>query len=150
MKNAINQQLSIIIADDDADDQMMLKEAFHECNVKSPIFFVNDGDELIHCLRNPNEYIGKTDCPIGLIFLDLNMPRRDGREVLKEIKSDPKLKDLPIIVFTTSKEDSDISSTYSLGVNSFITKPVSFESLLKIIQSVKSYWLETVELPRHV
>ena len=126
----IAESISILIADDDADDRLMAKEALEECRLANHIDFVEDGVELLDYLRARGRYAARraTRRP-GLIILDLNMPKMDGREALREIKADPSLRRIPIVVMTTSKAEEDIYRTYDLGVNSFITKPVTFDGL---------------------
>ena len=140
--------VTILMADDDEDDRLMTKEALEEARLKNDLRFVEDGEELMNYLRHQGEYTDDEKAPRpGLILLDLNMPRKDGREALKEIKADPELRRIPIIVLTTSKAEEDILRTYDLGVNSFITKPVSFDGLVEVMKSLALYWLEIVELP---
>ncbi|MGD9200097.1 MAG: response regulator [Chitinispirillia bacterium] len=145
----IEGMINILMADDDEDDRMMCKDALDEARVANRLFFVKDGEELMNYLYHKEEYsdINKSPRP-GLILLDLNMPKKDGREALKEIKEDPSLRQIPIVVMTTSKAEEDIYRTYDLGVNSFITKPVSFESLVDVMKTIEKYWLKIVELPR--
>jgi CheY-like chemotaxis protein len=140
--------ITILVADDDPDDCLMVKESFEEERVANPLHFVKDGEELMDYLKRRGDFKDMEDIPLpGLILLDLNMPRKDGREALREIKSDPDLRIIPVVVFTTSKAEEDIYRTYDLGVNSFISKPVTFEGLKGIIKTVTKYWLEIVELP---
>ena len=141
MLNESKKLVSILVADDDADDRMMISDALKESRLSNPIDFVENGEELMSYLNH--EHRPKP----GLILLDLNMPKMDGREALKEIKENPRLKRIPVVVLTTSKAEEDIYRTYNLGVNSFITKPVTFESLVKIIKEIGRYWFEIVELP---
>jgi CheY-like chemotaxis protein len=144
----MNSKLIILLADDDPDDRLMAKEALEESRLLNPLDTVEDGEELLEYLRRTGKYTHLADEPLpGLILLDLNMPRMDGREALKEIKSDPKLCHIPIIVLTTSKAEEDIYRTYNLGVNSFITKPVSFNSLVDLMKNLGKYWFEIVTLP---
>ncbi len=144
----MNSKLIILLADDDPDDRLMAKEALEESRLLNPLATVEDGEELLEYLRRTGKYTHLADKPLpGLILLDLNMPRMDGREALKEIKSDPKLCHIPIIVLTTSKAEEDIYRTYNLGVNSFITKPVSFNSLVDLMRNLGKYWFEIVTLP---
>lgn len=148
-ENMISKQLTILLADDDPDDRLMTKEALEESHLLNPLHTVEDGEQLINYLRRQGEYTHLVDEPFPcLILLDLNMPRMDGREALKEIKSDPKLCHIPIIVLTTSKAEEDIYRTYNLGVNSFITKPVSFNSLVDLMRNLGKYWFEIVTLPQ--
>ena len=138
----------ILIADDDPDDRMLAKEAWEESRLANDVHFVTDGEELMDYLYRRGEYAALgTESRPGVILLDLNMPRKDGREALKEIKADPKLRQIPIVVLTTSKAEEDIYRSYDLGVNSFITKPVTFESLVEVMKTLGKYWFEIVELP---
>ena len=121
--------LTILMADDDEDDRMSTEEAFREHHLANEFHTVHDGEELMEYLHRRGKY---SDAPRpGLILLDLNMPRKDGREALKEIKTDPSLRSIPFVILTTSSEEEDILKTYDLGANSFITKPVGFESLVQ-------------------
>ena len=140
--------LVILIADDDAEDRMLVKDALEESRLINDIMFVEDGEELLDFLRNEGKFSDRKKYPTpGLILLDLNMPKKDGREALKEIKEDPHLKVIPIVVLTTSKAEEDILRTYNLGVSSFITKPVTFKSMVEIMATLSKYWFEIVELP---
>jgi len=140
--------ITILLADDDLDDRELTKEALAECRLANEIHFVEDGEQLIDYLFRRGAYANLTSEPLpGLILLDLNMPRKDGREALKEIKANPNLRRIPIVVLTTSKAEEDILRTYDLGVNSYITKPVTFGSLVETIKVLGKYWFEIVELP---
>ena len=140
--------ITILIADDDADDRMMASEALEESRLANDLRFVEDGEELLDYLYSRGRFAGEGAAPRpGLILLDLNMPRKDGREALREIKSDPALRSIPVVVLTTSKAEEDIYRTYDLGVNSFITKPVQFEGLVEVMRTLGKYWFEIVELP---
>lgn len=140
--------ITILMADDDPDDRLMAQEAFIEAHVANQLFFVEDGIQLLDYLYNRGSYADPIKAPRpGIILLDLNMPRKDGREALKEIKSDPVLRRIPIVVLTTSKAEEDILRTYDLGANSFITKPVTFERLVDIVKLLEAYWFEIVLLP---
>jgi len=142
--------ITILMADDDEDDRMMTKEALDESRLANEMRFVVDGEELIDYLYHRGKFEDPADSPRpGLILLDLNMPRKDGREALKEIKEDPNLRQIPIVVLTTSKAEEDIYRTYDLGVNSFITKPVSFEGLVFVISNLAQYWFQIVKLPQN-
>ena len=126
----------------------MAKEALEETRLISKIKFVVDGEELMDYLHRRGKYAENGSAPRpGIILLDLNMPKMDGREALAEIKNDPELRQIPVIVLTTSKAEEDIFRTYDLGVNSFISKPVSFTSLAEVMKNLTAYWFETVELP---
>ncbi len=133
--------VSILIADDDIEDCQMIKEALIESRLLNDLHFVHNGEELVSWLQT-------TENLPGIILLDLNMPKRDGREALSDIKSDPRFKHIPVIVLTTSKAEEDIVRTYNLGVNSFITKPVTFNALVHVLREVAHYWFQIVELPR--
>jgi len=110
---------------------------------------VNDGEELMDYLLNRGEFSNKTKHPKpDLVLLDLNMPRKDGKEALAEIKKDPELRKIPVVVLTTSGAEEDIIKTYDLGVNSFITKPVAFEGFVEVIKTLEKYWFQVVKLPR--
>jgi len=139
----------ILMADDDDDDYLLTRKALDESKLLNQLKRVRDGEELIEYLRLEGDYKGKAaECPRpGVILLDLNMPRKDGREALRDIKSDPDLQDIPIVVFTTSKAEEDVYKSYKLGVNSFITKPVTFENLIQVMKTLGKYWFEIVELP---
>lgn len=140
--------MTILLADDDEDDRMLIMDAIKENNFSDEIVFVEDGEELLDYLCNKGKHSDVRMAPKpNLILLDLNMPRRDGREALKEIKADPILKKIPVIVFTTSDSDKDISNTYELGGNSFITKPMSFTHLVKVIKEIHDYWFKLSKLP---
>jgi len=141
--------ITILMADDDPDDQLLTKDAFEECKLANDLRFVNDGEELMDYLCRKGDFKNPEDSPRpGLILLDLNMPRKDGREALEEIKSDPDLRRIPIVVLTTSKAEEDILKSYDLGINSFIVKPVSFEGLVEVVKTLGKYWFEIVELPK--
>jgi CheY-like chemotaxis protein len=140
--------ITILMADDDADDRALTKEALEEGRLMNTIRFVENGEELLEYLKRTGRYAPPAEAPRpGLILLDLNMPRKDGRTVLKEIKSDPELRTIPVVVLTTSKADEDVYRSYDLGVNSYIVKPVTFEALVDILQTLEKYWFEIVELP---
>ena len=140
--------ITILIADDDADDRMMASEALEESRLANDLRFVEDGEELLDYLYHRGRFAAADESPRpGLILLDLNMPRMDGREALREIKGDPALRSIPVVVLTTSKAEEDIYRTYDLGVNSFITKPVQFDGLVEVMRTLGKYWFEIVELP---
>lgn len=142
------QGIVILMADDDDDDYLLTQKALKRSKLLNTLRRVKDGEELLQYLRNESGYANTQEYSRpGVILLDLNMPKKDGREALKEIKSDKNLCDIPVVVFTTSKAEEDIFKSYQLGVNSFITKPVTFEGLIKVIQTLGRYWFEIVELP---
>jgi CheY-like chemotaxis protein len=128
---------------------MLIKEALDESRITNSIEFVENGEELMDYLHNRGKFTDKDKYQTpGLILLDLNMPKKDGREALKEIKADDHLRVLPVVVLTTSKAEEDILRTYDLGVSSFITKPVTFSSLVDVMKTLSKYWFEIVELPK--
>lgn len=140
--------ITILMADDDPEDRILAREAFEECNFPHTLAFVRDGEELTDYLYRRGAYSNPASAPRpGLILLDLNMPRKDGREVLAEIKADPNLRRIPVVIISTSTAEEDILRTYDLGANSYITKPVTYEGLVVLIRTLGDYWLSTVELP---
>lgn len=146
--NSLTKTLTILMADDDADDRLLAKDALAECRLNGELHFVENGEELLDYLQRRGKYTELASAPRpSLILLDLNMPRKDGREALREIKSNPELRKIPVIVLTTSNADTDIAQIYDLGANSFISKPVTFDSLVKVMRILGNYWCEIVELP---
>ena len=140
--------ITILLADDDPDDRKLTHDAFMENRLANEFAAVEDGEELMDYLLRRGKYTNLVNEPLpGLILLDLNMPRKDGREALKEIKVHPELRRIPIVVLTTSKAEEDILRSYDLGVNSYVTKPVTFKSLVELIKVLGQYWFEVVELP---
>jgi len=140
--------ITILMADDDLDDCGFMRDALAENQVINNLYFVHDGEQLMDYLLRRGEYRDPESSPRpDLILLDLNMPRKDGREALKEIKADPSLRLIPVVALTTSSAEADIVRTYNLGANSFITKPVTFEGLVEVMKNLKRYWFEIVELP---
>jgi len=147
--SAKQKSIVILIADDDAEDRMLVKDALDEGRLKNDIHFVENGEELLDYLHNRGRFADKEKFPTpGLILLDLNMPKKDGREALKDIKTDPHLRLIPVVVLTTSKAEEDILRTYDMGVSSFITKPVTFTALVDVMKTLSKYWFEIVELPK--
>ena len=141
--------ITILLADDDEDDRKLAQDALVESRLANDLHTVENGEELMDYLLRRGKYAALADSPRpGLILLDLNMPKKDGREALREIKADPSLRQIPVVVLTTSKAEEDIYRTYDLGANSFITKPVMFESLVRVMRDLGTYWFEIVELPR--
>ncbi len=140
--------LIILMADDDADDRLLAEEAMHESRVLNELHFVEDGVQLLSYLRGENFYFDRSLYPMpGLILLDLNMPKMDGREALVEIKADPRLRRIPVVILTTSKAEADRVRGYDLGAASYITKPVTFDALVELMRTLGKYWVEFVELP---
>jgi CheY-like chemotaxis protein len=149
MQNQHKIPITILVCDDDEDDRMLTQQALEDAHISNSVRFVEDGEQLLDYLYQRGKYAGETGkAPRpGLILLDLNMPKIDGREALKAIKLDPQLKDIPVVVLSTSRLDEDIARSYQLGVNSFITKPVTFSGLVEAMNVLGRYWLEIVELP---
>jgi len=146
--DVLKKPVTILIADDDPDDRMLALEALNENRLTNNLYFVEDGEELLDFLYHRGQYADPASAPRpGMILLDLNMPRKDGRESVREIKADPELRDIPVVILTTSKSEEDIARTYDLGANSYITKPVTFEGLVEIMRGLRRYWFEIVELP---
>ena len=141
--------ITILMADDDAEDRMLAREALEESRLANDFRYVENGEELLDYLRRRGKYADPALSPRpGLILLDLNMPRKDGFEALAEIKEDPNLRQIPVVILTTSRAEEDVYRGYDLGVNSFITKPVSFEGLVEAMKTLGRYWFEIVELPK--
>jgi two-component system response regulator len=146
--HAFEGRRTILLADDDDDDRELIRDALQDARLASDMRFVGDGQELLDYLRREGRYAGATDAPRpAIILLDLNMPRKDGREALAEIRSDRQLGSIPVIVLTTSSDEQDIVRSYELGANSFITKPPTFTGLTEALQTWQRYWFELVELP---
>lgn len=142
-------QLCLLLADDDPDDRMLTERALKKSRLANSLYTVEDGEELMQFLRREGRYSAPDEAPRpGLILLDLNMPRKDGREALKEIKEDPQLRRIPVVILTTSEAEQDIVRSYDLGVNAFVTKPVTFEGLANAIARIGDFWFEIVKLPR--
>ncbi len=144
----VKNTVPILVVDDDIEDCQMIREALAESRLLNEIHFLHDGEQLISFLHE-RHHASKPERNLlpGLILLDLNMPKMDGREVLKEIKKHPHLHQIPVIVLTTSQAEEDIARSYNLGANSFITKPIEFESLVQVMKHLGRYWFEIVELP---
>jgi CheY-like chemotaxis protein len=144
--------ITILIADDDEEDRVLTQEALSGARLTNDLRFVVDGEDLMDYLRHEGRYASDASAaPVpGIILLDLNMPKLDGREALAEIKADPNLRQIPVVVLTTSSAEADVLRSYELGVNSFITKPVTFAGLVEVMQGFSRYWFEIVELPARV
>jgi CheY-like chemotaxis protein len=146
--NRTRMPITILLADDDEEDRGMTEDALNESRLANDIRFVTDGEELLDYLFHRGDFANGNQAPApGLILLDLNMPKKDGREALAEIKADPRLRQIPVVVLTTSKAEEDIVRSYDLGVNSFITKPVTFDGLVEAMTVFTQYWFEIVALP---
>ena len=140
--------ITILIADDDAEDRMLMQDAFAENHFVNNLRFVINGEQLMDYLHHRGQYADPASAPRpGIILLDLNMPKKDGRQALQEIKGDPALRQIPVVVLTTSRAEEDIFRSYDLGVNSFITKPVTFTALIDLVKMLGRYWFDIVELP---
>jgi CheY-like chemotaxis protein len=138
----------ILMAEDDSDDRLLVKDAMAECGWQGDLRFVENGEELLDYLTRRGAYSQSGSAPRpGLILLDLNMPRKDGREALREIKADAELRRIPVVVFTTSKADTDVGRLYDSGANSFISKPIQFDALVNVMRILGQYWFGTVQLP---
>ena len=147
----LGEPVDILMADDDPDDRMMAEKALRESRLTNGLVFVENGEELMDYLHHRGQYADAALYPIpGLILLDLNMPKKDGREALAEIKADPILRRIPVVVLTTSTAERDIIRSYDLGVNSYITKPVSFQGLAEALKILNQYWFQLVKLPNDV
>jgi CheY-like chemotaxis protein len=138
----------ILMADDDPEDRMLTQDALDEARLDNELHFAYDGEDMLNYLhrRGRHENLKGTPLP-GLILLDLNMPRKDGREALAEVKADPSLRHIPVVVLTTSNAETDVVRTYDLGVNSYITKPVTFDGLVNVMRTLANYWFKIVLLP---
>jgi CheY-like chemotaxis protein len=137
-----------LMADDDPDDRLLINEAFKESLLCNSLYFVEDGVQLLDYLHQRGEYSDQEAAPTpDLILLDLNMPRKDGREALAEIKSDAHFRYIPVVVLTTSKAEEDIMRSYDIGAASYITKPVTFDGLVEAIRGLGQYWVQIVRLP---
>ncbi|GAA64027.1 two-component system, unclassified family, response regulator [Pseudoalteromonas sp. BSi20311] len=140
--------ITILMADDDEDDRLLTQDALAESRVLNELHFVEDGVELLEYLERKGKFEDKSISPRpGLILLDLNMPRMDGREALQAIKAHPNLKGIPVVILTTSKQEEDMVKGYNLGAASYITKPVTFDGLVELMKTLGKYWVEFVELP---
>lgn len=140
--------LTVLVADDDADDRLLIADAFLESRLRVELRFVCDGEELMDYLWRRGRHADAQADPFpDLILLDLNMPRKDGREALAEIKRAPELQHVPVVILTTSSADEDVARSYALGGNSYVTKPVSFTALVELVRTLGNYWFQCVELP---
>lgn len=146
--NLHREPVTIVLAEDDPDDRLLTMRALEKSRLANEVHCVEDGEELMDYLLRRNDYVDEENAPRpGLILLDLNMPRKDGREALEEIKSNPSLRRIPIVVLTTSEAEQDILQSYDLGVNAFVTKPVTFDGLADAVQAIGQFWFEIVKLP---
>ena len=141
------QKMFILIAEDDADDRFLLQTVFDEKGYTEKLEFVENGVELLDFLNNILDNKSAYSNFPAFILLDLNMPKKDGREVLREIKSHPIFKKIPVIVFTTTKSEHEIRRCYELGANTYVVKPVSFDALIQVVDGIRNYWLQTASTP---
>ncbi len=138
----------ILLVDDDPHDRLLTRDAFEQSRLANPLYTAEDGEEALDYLRRRGRYAEPGAAPRpALVLLDLNLPRRDGREVLDEIRSDPDLQDIPVVILTTSKAHEDVLRSYRNGANSYIAKPVTFDRLVTIVAELGRYWFEIVALP---
>ena len=148
MKQPNSRPVTLLLVEDDPDDCLLVREALAKSRLNSELRCLQDGEELLEYLRRLGKFADPKQSPRpGLILLDLNLPRKDGREALREIKNDPQLRAIPIVALTTSKSEEDVARAYNLGVNSYITKPVRFSALVEVMETLGKYWFEIVELP---
>lgn len=151
MKHMIAQRRTILMADDDGEDCSLVAEALREIAAPYDLRFVHNGEDLFDYLHRRGEYEDAHDAPLpDLIFLDLRMPRKDGRETLRELKTDPHWRNVPVIALTTSTARDDVRFCYDMGVNAYVTKPATFRELVRILGAVTHYWFEVAELPPRV
>ena len=139
--------ITVLVVDDDLEDCMLVRDAMAESRLANDLRFAHDGDELLAYLRHEGQYADAGTAPRpGLILLDLNMPRKDGREALQEIKADPQLRRIPVVILTSSQAEEDICQSYELGANAYVTRPVAFEALVSVLGDLGKYWIEIVQL----
>jgi CheY-like chemotaxis protein len=138
----------ILLVEDDPDDIYLIGEAIDECQLSARIFIVEDGEQMLDYLNQRGEYSDPDQAPRpDLILLDLNMPRKDGREALVEMKENPELRGIPVVVLTTSSAERDMKYSYEQGASGFVTKPVTFTGLREAVCKIADYWIRTVQLP---
>jgi CheY-like chemotaxis protein len=139
------QMVDVLLVEDDAGDVLMTREAFEHYKIRNTLHVVTDGEQAVQFVRQEGDY---ADAPRpGLIMLDLNLPRRDGLEVLAEIKADPELRVIPIVILTTSQAEEDIVRSYALHANAYVTKPVDFERFIEVIRQIDNFFITVVKLP---
>ncbi len=148
MEANVPNPIVILLADDDAEDREMTRKALASNQLANDLYTVEDGEQLLDFLHHRGQFAPPVRSPTpGLILLDLNMPKMDGREALAAIKADPTLRRIPVVVMTTSQAEQDISRTYDLGTNSFITKPITLAGLIEVTKVLGQYWFQIVKLP---
>jgi CheY-like chemotaxis protein len=142
------QPVPIVLAEDDEDDQLIVRRAFEKARFRSPLHIVDNGQELMRYLRGEKEYSNRQNYPLpGLILLDLNMPVMNGEDALAEIKADRELQHIPVVILTTTDDQTGVNRCYELGASTFITKPVTFTGFLDVVSKLQLYWFSLVELP---
>lgn len=140
--------ITILVAEDDPDDRMLIQRALSKGVLANDVRMVEDGEELLAYLRREGTYSDPATSPRpGLILLDLNMPRLSGREALRVIKSDERTRSIPVVILTTSQAETDILESYTTGANAYVTKPVTFDDLVRVVRAIDSFWFEVVSLP---
>jgi CheY-like chemotaxis protein len=143
-----SQRRTILMADDDVEDCLLVRDALQEADIKCDLRFVRDGEELFDYLRHEGEYVDGRDLPWpDLILLDLKMPRKDGRETIRDLKSDPRFRRIPVVALTTSSASDDVEFSYDIGVNCYIAKPTTFRDLVEVLGALGKFWFDVVELP---
>lgn len=148
MMNKTKNAITILMAEDDPDDRLIIKDAFEEAHVCNTIHYVEDGEELLDYLYSRGKYSWpNSTLQPGIILLDLNLPKISGQDAVREIKSNLNLRRIPIVIISTSKREEDIQLMYDMGVNSYINKPNNFSLLVEIVRSLSKYWFEIVTLP---
>jgi len=141
----IDKPVEILLVEDNEGDIGLIEEVFEEAKIRNTLHIAEDGEEAILFLRGEGKFSGSPRPDI--ILLDLNLPKKDGREVLREIKEDNHLKNIPVVVLTTSRAEKDILRSYDLHANAYVTKPLDFDQLIKVVKSIENFWLEIVKLP---
>jgi CheY-like chemotaxis protein len=145
MSNPLN-VIDVLLVEDDPGDALMTQEAFEHHKIRNQLHVVRDGIEALEFLRREGRY---ADAPRpGLILLDLNLPKRDGREVLADIKADESLRTIPVVVLTTSEAEEDILRSYNLHANAYVTKPVDFDRFIEVVRQIDDFFVTVVKLPR--
>jgi CheY-like chemotaxis protein len=144
-EDADYQMVDVLLVEDDAGDVLMTREAFEHYKIRNTLHVVTDGEQAVQFVRREGEF---ADAPRpGLIMLDLNLPRRDGLQVLAEIKADPELRLIPVVILTTSQAEEDIVRSYALHANAYVTKPVDFERFIEVIRQIDNFFITVVKLP---
>ena len=143
--NNIGKPVEILLVEDNKGDIGLIEEIFEEAQTRNKLHIAEDGEEAMLHLHGEGKFLGSPRPDI--ILLDLNLPKKDGREVLREIKEDSNLKNIPVVILTTSSAEKDILRAYDLHANAYITKPLDFDQFIKVVESIESFWLEIVKLP---